>query len=72
MKLDPGMHIGMHLVSFGKSGVTAGSFEAEDTRRDRKACVEATRGAVVGHPSDGAMKANSQSALGGLVSLAIK
>jgi hypothetical protein len=23
MKLDPGMHIGMHLVSFGKSGVTA-------------------------------------------------
>jgi hypothetical protein len=23
MKLDPGMHIGMHLVSFGKSGVTS-------------------------------------------------
>jgi hypothetical protein len=22
MKLDPGMHIGMHLVSFGKPGVT--------------------------------------------------
>jgi hypothetical protein len=22
MKLDPGMHIDMHLVSFGKSGVT--------------------------------------------------
>jgi hypothetical protein len=22
MKLDPGMHLGMHLVSFGKSGVT--------------------------------------------------
>jgi hypothetical protein len=22
MKLDPGMHIGMHLVSFGKLGVT--------------------------------------------------
>jgi hypothetical protein len=22
MKLDPGMHIGMHLISFGKSGVT--------------------------------------------------
>jgi hypothetical protein len=22
MKLDPGMHIGMHLVFFGKSGVT--------------------------------------------------
>jgi hypothetical protein len=45
----------------------AGSFEAEDTRRDRKACVETTRGAVAGHPSDGAMKTNSQSALGGLV-----
>jgi hypothetical protein len=24
MKLDPGMHIGIHLVSFGKSGVTRG------------------------------------------------
>jgi hypothetical protein len=24
MKLDPGMHIGMHLVSFRKSGVTSG------------------------------------------------
>jgi hypothetical protein len=23
MKLDPDMHIGLHLVSFGKSGVTA-------------------------------------------------
>jgi hypothetical protein len=50
----------------------AGSFEVEDTRRDRKACVEATRGAVAGHPSDGAVKTNSQSALGGLVSLVIK
>jgi hypothetical protein len=51
---------------FGSQG--AGSFEAEDTRRDRKACVEATRSAVVGHPSDGATKTNSQSALGGCVS----
>jgi hypothetical protein len=25
MKLDPGMHIGLHLVSFGKSGVTQGN-----------------------------------------------
>jgi hypothetical protein len=24
MKLDPGMHIGLHLVFFGKSGVTSG------------------------------------------------
>jgi hypothetical protein len=40
----------------------------EDTRQDRKACVEATRSAVAGHPSDGATKTNSQSALGGCVS----
>jgi hypothetical protein len=51
------------LVSQG-----AGSFEAEDTRRDRKACVVATRSSVAGHPSDGATKKNSQSALGGRVS----
>jgi hypothetical protein len=31
----------------------SGDFEAEDTRRDRMACVEATQGAVAGHPSDG-------------------
>jgi hypothetical protein len=23
MKIDPGMHIGLHLVFFGKTGVTA-------------------------------------------------
>jgi hypothetical protein len=44
------------------------SFETEDTRRDRKACVEATRRAVAGHPFDGATKTYSQSALGGRVS----
>jgi hypothetical protein len=33
---------------------TPRSFEAENTRRDRKACVEAKRGAVIGHLSDGA------------------
>jgi hypothetical protein len=33
MKLDPGMHIGMHLVFFGKSGVTA----AGDGRRAGRA-----------------------------------
>jgi hypothetical protein len=31
----------------------SGIFEAEDTRRDRKACVEAKQVAVAGHPSDG-------------------
>jgi hypothetical protein len=30
-------------------------FEANDTHRDRKVCVEVKRGAVVGNPSDGAM-----------------
>jgi hypothetical protein len=50
----------------------AGSFEAEDTRRDRKACVEATQGAVAGHPSDGEDMKTSKSALEGLVSLVIR
>jgi hypothetical protein len=27
MKLDPGMHIGMHLVFFGKAGVTGSVFK---------------------------------------------
>jgi hypothetical protein len=31
---------------------TPRTFEAEDTRWDRKACVEAKQGAVVGHPPD--------------------
>jgi hypothetical protein len=47
----------------------SGIFEAEDTRRDRMACVEATQGAVAGHPSDGEDIKNSKSALEGLVSL---
>jgi hypothetical protein len=54
------------VTSLGSQG--AGSFEAEDTRRDHKACVEATQSAVAGHPSDCAIKTNSQSALGGRVS----
>jgi hypothetical protein len=47
----------------------SGIFEAEDTRRDRMACVEATQGAVTGHPSDDEDIKNSKSALEGLVSL---
>jgi hypothetical protein len=50
----------------------AESFEAEDRRRDRKACVEATRGAVAGHPSDGENLKTSKTTLEGLVSLVIK
>jgi hypothetical protein len=46
-----------------------GIFEAEDTRRDCKACVEAKQAAVAGHPSDGAMTNNSDFTLEGHVSL---
>jgi hypothetical protein len=36
------------------------------------ACIEATQGAVVGHPSDGENLKASKSALEGLVSLVVK
>jgi hypothetical protein len=49
-----------------------GDFEAEDTCRDRMACVEATQGAVAGHPSDGEDIKTSKCALEGLVSLVIR
>jgi hypothetical protein len=47
-------------------------FEAEDTRRDRKACIEAKQVEVVGHPSDRENLKTSKNALEGLVSLVIK
>jgi hypothetical protein len=47
----------------------SGIFEAEDTRRDRKACVEAKQVAVARHPFDGAMIKISDFALKGHVSL---
>jgi hypothetical protein len=50
----------------------SGIFEAEDTRRDRMACIEAKQGAVAGHPSDGQKLKTSKTALEGLVSLVIK
>jgi hypothetical protein len=50
----------------------SGIFEAEDTRWDRKACVEATQGAVAGHPSDDEDMKTSKTALEGLVSLVIR
>jgi hypothetical protein len=50
----------------------SGDFEAEDTRRDRMACVEAKQGAVAEHPSDGENLKTSKTALEGLVSLVIK
>jgi hypothetical protein len=50
----------------------SGNFEAEDTRRDRKACVEAKQVAIAGHRSDGENLKTSKIALEGLVSLVIK
>jgi hypothetical protein len=50
----------------------SGIFKAKDTRRDRKACVEANKVAVAGHPSDGEDMETSKSALEGLVSLVIR
>jgi hypothetical protein len=47
----------------------SGDFEIEDTRRDRKACVEAKLVVVAGHPSDGAMTKISDFALEGHASL---
>jgi hypothetical protein len=50
----------------------SGIFEAEDTHRDRKACVEAKQVAVAEHPSDGENLNTSKNALEGLVSLVVK
>jgi hypothetical protein len=50
----------------------SGIFEAEDTRQDRMACIEAKRGAVAGRPSDGENLKTSKTAREGLVSLVIK
>jgi hypothetical protein len=50
----------------------SGIFEAEDTRRDRKACVEAKQVAVAGHPSDGESFKSSKTTLEGLVSLVVR
>jgi hypothetical protein len=50
----------------------SGIFEAEDTRRDRKACVEAKQVAVAGHPSDGESFKSSKTTLEGLVSVVVR
>jgi hypothetical protein len=49
----------------------SGIFEAEDTRRDRMACVKVKQGAVAGHPSDAEIL-TSKTALERLMSLVIK
>jgi hypothetical protein len=50
----------------------SGIFEAEDTRRDHKASVEAKQVAVAGHPSDGEKLKTSKTTIEGLVSLGVK
>jgi hypothetical protein len=50
----------------------SGIFEAEDTCRDRKACVEAKQVVFAGLPSDGENLKTSKTALEGLVSLVVK
>jgi hypothetical protein len=50
----------------------SGIFKVEDTRRDRKARVEAKQVAVAGHPSDGENMKTSKTALEGLVSLIVR
>jgi hypothetical protein len=50
----------------------SGIFQAEDTRLDRKAYIEAKQVAVAGHPSDGENLKTSKTALERLVSLAVK
>jgi hypothetical protein len=58
---------------FDRCGTTlSGIFEEVDTRRDRKACVEAKQCAVAGHPSDGENLKTSKTTLEGLLSLVIK
>jgi hypothetical protein len=53
--------------SAGGDGIRAPrSFEAEDTRRDRKACVEAKRRVAAGHPSYGATANIPNVPLGGV------
>jgi hypothetical protein len=47
----------------------SGDFEAEDTRRDRKACVKAKQVAVPEHPFDGVRTKISDFSLEGHVSL---
>jgi hypothetical protein len=50
----------------------SGIFEADDTRQDRKACVEAKQVAVAGHPSDEECFKSSKTALEGLVSVIVR
>jgi hypothetical protein len=50
----------------------SGIFESEDTRRDRKSCVEAKQVVVTGHPSDGESLKISKTGLEGLVFVVVR
>jgi hypothetical protein len=50
----------------------SGIFEADDTRRDGMACVEAKQGAVARHPYGGENLRTSKISLEGLLSLVVK
>jgi hypothetical protein len=39
MKLDPGMHIGLHLFFFGKTGVTPAIQDGRAAGRCRRGCT---------------------------------
>jgi hypothetical protein len=58
--------------SYRYATTQSGIFEAEDTRRDRKACVEAKQVAVAGHPSDGERLKTSKTVLEGIVCLVVR
>jgi hypothetical protein len=64
---------GLTAQGGGLTALVAGAemLRAEDTSRDRKACVEAKQVAVAGHPSDEENLKTSKSALVGLVSLVL-
>jgi hypothetical protein len=50
----------------------SGIFKVEDTRRDRKACIEAKQVEVARHPSDGESFKSSKTAPKGLVSVVVR
>jgi hypothetical protein len=49
-----------------------GIFKAEDTRRDRKACVGAKQVAIAGHPSDGESIKSSKTSIEGIVFVVVR
>jgi hypothetical protein len=48
------------------------NLQTEDTRRDRKASIEAKQVVVAGHSSDGESFKSSKTALEGLVSVVVR